>query len=140
MQTNGENLLRTGDILEDYCTFGIKPDRLAAWALTLLDEGFESDAIYEVAGNPRITWQEAEPYFIKICRDIELSRDVSQERKTLRTSVWLSEYTKGIRSACSICQRDEVRRAIGYPDVVTLEIYVDAVSYTHLTLPTIYSV
>ncbi len=116
----------TGDLIEAYHRNYLKVEYLNKWAISLLESGYEGEAVITAASCPDLTWQEVPIYFKKILKELNITDNLDQNIEKLKEKVFLEEYKLGLRLGGELLSKfDSLRRGIGFYNMVGLTIVSD---------------
>lgn len=116
----------TGDTFEAFHRNYLDGQRLADWAVELLTEGFESEAVIRAAGGQDMHWQDVRPTFIAVCRELGVSHDIDDEIALIKREAMIEEYRRGSRQGADLLHRfDDLRREIGFPGQIVVRLLED---------------
>lgn len=116
----------TGDLIEAYHRNYLKIEDLNKWSISLLESGYEGEAVITAASCPDLSWQEVPVYFKKILKELNITDDLDHDIEKLKERIFLEEYKLGLRSGGALLHKvDSLRREIGFYDRIGLTIIGD---------------
>jgi hypothetical protein len=116
----------TGDLIEAYQRDYLEVKCLNEWALSLLESGFEGEAVLTAASCPDLSWQDVRFYFNKILKELKIADDLDQNIEAIKQQVFLDEYKKGLRLGSELLYKfDSLRKQVGFYDMVGFTIIGD---------------
>jgi len=86
---------------------GLSDGEYSSWAVSLLDAGYESSEIIDLAGTPNIHWQERESKIKTIYLQIGLSQSIENKTNAPEWLMdqWIADYNNGKISAAELIRK-----------------------------------
>ncbi len=115
----GRPAMRTRNMLYAYWRNGWGPDMASAWAMRMLEEGFDTPDICMLAARPDFPWDRAKRSFAKACDQLGLSDDIDRDIQQVTEREWLAAYRNGeVTGAILMWTLPEMQQRLGLPQVI----------------------
>jgi hypothetical protein len=119
-------MILTGDLIEAYQRNFLNVSDLNIWAVSLLESGYDSEAVLIAASCSDLHWQEVRKYFAKILKELNITENIDENTEKVKEQVFLNEYQMGLRLGGQLLQKfDNLRKEIGFYNMVGFTIAGD---------------